>query len=72
MNELIKYATEVVNKHPELQQEINGLIQLCQDNIEEGESETHEIELCMNEIEDLKDLMTPNFFKLSNFSKVRR
>lgn len=41
--------------HPELAQEIQELYQLCLDEIEEGGSETHEVQLCYGAIDDLLD-----------------
>jgi len=53
MKELIEYAKKVLSGHPELKDEVEGLIQLCRDEIEQGESPEHEIELCMEDIRQL-------------------
>lgn len=50
MKELIKYATEMAIKYPFKTHSINELLQLCQDEIDEGGSEAHEIELCAEDI----------------------
>ncbi len=50
MKELLKYATEMAIKYPNKLNEINELLQLCQDEIDEGGSEAHEIELCAEDI----------------------
>lgn len=44
------YAEAKIRKHPELESEINDLVRLCKDEIAEGSSKTHEIELCMESI----------------------
>ena len=36
MKELIKYATEMARQYPFKMNEINELLQLCQDEIDEG------------------------------------
>ena len=53
MKELAEYCLDVICKHPRLAKQINDLYVLCQDEIEAGESETNEIELCKNSIEEL-------------------
>lgn len=53
MEDLIKYAQTVINKHPQLKEEIEELVQLCKDEIEEGGSPDHEIQLCRGSIEEL-------------------
>ena len=50
MKELIKYATEMALQYPHKLGTINDLIQLCKDEIDEGGSEAHEIELCIEDI----------------------
>lgn len=50
MKELIKYATEMARQYPHKLKTINELIQLCKDEIDEGGSEAHEIELCSEDI----------------------
>ena len=53
MTHLIDYANSVIEKYPQLKEEINGLIELCVTEIEEGGSVTHEIQLCWSDIEYL-------------------
>ena len=53
MQELEKYVGIKKSQFPELSEEIDDLHQLCLDEIEEGGSEVHEIELCTSSIEDL-------------------
>ena len=53
MKQLAMYCLEVISKHPKLASEINELFQLCKDEIEQGGSETHEIELCYGSIKEL-------------------
>lgn len=53
MQELLNYAREIGAKYPELKPEIQGLIDLCRDEIHEGSPEDHEIELCRESIRQL-------------------
>ena len=53
MQELVKWARVVKNKHPEFISEINDLMWLCVDEIEAGGSETSEIENCKEAIRQL-------------------
>ena len=53
MDELVQYARGLKNQYPHLFNEIWSLITLCQDEIEEGGSEEHEIQLCRSDIEEL-------------------
>lgn len=53
MTNLIDYANGVIAKYPQLKGDIDGLIELCVTEIEEGGSVTHEIQLCWNDIEEL-------------------
>lgn len=55
MEELIKFAKEFIVKHPQYKSEVEDLVQLCRDEIEDGGSPTHEIELCMESIKQLND-----------------
>jgi hypothetical protein len=52
---LIEYARKVISEKPELESEINDLIQLCNDEIEEGGSPTHERSLCYESIRQLTE-----------------
>ena len=53
MTHLSDYANSVIEKYPQLKEEINGLIELCVTEIEEGGSVTHAIQLCWSDIEYL-------------------
>lgn len=53
ITDLNEYASEMRKKHPQHEDEILSLVQLCKDNIDEGESVSHEVELA---IEDIKQL----------------
>ena len=51
--DLVHYAKCIVAKHPDLKEEIDGLLELCWSEIEEGGSEQHEIDLCERDIQSL-------------------
>ncbi len=53
MNELVQWARALKNEHPDKFDEIWELIDLCADEIEQGGSPTHEIELCKESIRQL-------------------
>jgi hypothetical protein len=53
MTNLIEYANLVMTKYPRLKEEVKSLVQLCIDEIEEGSPESHEIELCWSDIDEL-------------------
>jgi|TARA_B110000908_G_C10152724_1_gene402136 hypothetical protein len=53
MTDLIDYAKQVVDKYPVLEGDIQGLIDLCIMEIEEGSPEPHEIQLCWTDIDQL-------------------
>ena len=53
MTNLIDYANQIMEKYPSLKSDVQGLVQLCIDEIEEGGSEQHEIELCWSDIDQL-------------------
>jgi hypothetical protein len=53
MKELIKYAKELIVKYPDKKTEIIDFVQLCQDEIEQGGSVEHEIELCYSSLKEL-------------------
>lgn len=50
---LRKYCIGVVEKHPELEEEVVGLFNLCISEIEEGGSTPHEIDLCISDVDEL-------------------
>ena len=54
INDLNKYIKKTLNAHPEHAEEINSLYELCLSEIEDDSaSVTHEINLCINDIEYL-------------------
>lgn len=53
MEELVQWARGFKNSHPDKFSEIWDYISLCQDEIEEGGSPDHEIELCKESIRQL-------------------
>jgi len=53
MKRLIEHAKSVVEKYPSLKTEVQGLIDLCVAEIEEGGSQQHEISLCWSDIDEL-------------------
>lgn len=53
MEELVQWARALKNEHPDKFSEIWDYVSLCQDEIEEGGSPTHEIELCKESIKQL-------------------
>jgi|TARA_B110000908_G_C10095601_1_gene376137 hypothetical protein len=55
MTNLIEYANQVAEKYPNLKGDIDGLMDLCIMEIEEGSPEPHEIQLCWTDIEQLVD-----------------
>jgi len=50
LNQLRDYAKNCIAKRPELGDEIADLYELCMDEIEEGGSPQHEIDLCYRDI----------------------
>lgn len=53
MTNLLEYANQVMSKYPQLKEDVNGLIDLCVMEIEEGSPQEHEIELCWSDIDQL-------------------
>ena len=51
LSELKKYAEEMSAKYPHLDEEIRDFYFLAIDEVESGESESHECELAVNDIE---------------------
>ena len=51
--ELRVYAQEQIEKFPNLKKDIVGLFNLCVNEIDEGGSVEHEVQLCHSEIEQL-------------------
>lgn len=56
IQELAVWAKEVRKNHPEHSSEILDFLFLCQDEVEGGGSESHEVQLCYNDICDLVGL----------------
>jgi hypothetical protein len=50
LSQLVQWAKNIAKEYPIHRDEIWNLISLCQDEIEEGGSEPHEVELCYTEI----------------------
>lgn len=53
--ELKVYCNQVIKKYPSLKNDILSLYNLCLDEIAEGGSETHEVDLCECDILSLID-----------------
>jgi hypothetical protein len=53
IEQLVQWAKGVAKEHPKHRDEIWSLISLCQDEVEEDGSETHEVQLAYNDICDL-------------------
>ena len=53
MENLKKYIKETIASRPDLKEAIYDLYLLCKDEIEDGGSESHEIELCYSSIKEL-------------------
>jgi hypothetical protein len=56
--ELFIYARSVVAQYPDLKEEVLGLIDLCESEIEEGGSVQHEIDLCKRDIDEIVEERT--------------
>ena len=55
MKQLAEDLRAVIAKYPQLKDQVNDFYQLCKDEIEEGGSEMHEIELCRGSVQELID-----------------
>lgn len=53
LQDLYQYCVEKANQHPELANEIDTFYDLAKMEVEDGESEDHECELAVSDIEDL-------------------
>lgn len=51
--EFIKYILNKLETYPQHRKEIRELFTLCKDEIREGGSPQHEMDLCRNDIEEL-------------------
>lgn len=60
LEQLRKWVDEKMTQHPELRSDIRDLYRLCLDEIEDGGSVEHEIELCINDIDELIDENSSN------------
>lgn len=50
---LRKFIKEKIEQCPNLKQEIVGLYELCLQEIEDGDSESHQVDLCISDVEEL-------------------
>lgn len=55
LQQLRDYARNCISDRPELRDEIVGLWELCLNEIQEGGSRQHEINLCLRDIEELME-----------------
>jgi hypothetical protein len=53
LKQLTEWVHEQSKKYPNLKLEISDLYELCLNEIYEGGSEQHEVNLCIDSIEDL-------------------
>lgn len=53
LKELKQYCIDAYSKHPELKSEIISLYNLCIDEINEGDNEYHQVNLCWADVKDL-------------------
>ena len=53
IQELKKYCQGVIENHPSIEEQVIDLFALCVSEIEEGGSESHEVELCFSDIDEL-------------------
>lgn len=53
LEQLKEWVMETIKNHPHLKSEIIDHYELCVDEIENGESEYHEIDLCIGSVEQL-------------------
>ncbi|HUT86353.1 MAG TPA: hypothetical protein VMW66_05935 [Elusimicrobiales bacterium] len=55
MKQLAEDLRAIIAKYPQIKSEVQDFYQLCRDEIEEGGSEMHEIELCRGSVQELVD-----------------
>ena len=55
MKELVQELRVVIAKYPQLKEQVNDFFQLCKDEIEEGGSPDHEMQLCRGSVQELVD-----------------
>lgn len=53
LDELVQWAKGIKQRFPEHREDIWSFISLCQDEVAEGGSESHEVQLAYNDICDL-------------------
>ena len=53
LDDLIVYAHDKAIEFPKLRNQIMDLVEMAQDEIEDGESEDHEVEMAIGEIDEL-------------------
>jgi hypothetical protein len=51
--DLKNYVRDMIVKHPELKEQMLEFLELCMNEIEEGESPSNEMHLCVRDIEQL-------------------
>jgi hypothetical protein len=51
--DLKNYVRDMIIKHPELKEQMLEFLELCMSEIEEGESPSNEMHLCVRDIEQL-------------------
>ena len=51
--DLKNYVRDMIVKHPELKEQMLEFLELCMGEIEEGESPSNEMHLCVRDIEQL-------------------
>lgn len=53
LEKLFSHIQELNKRYPSLRGKFNDLFELCVGEIEDGGSESHEVELCLTDINDL-------------------
>lgn len=50
---VINYAKDIIKRHPELKSDVADIVSLMQDEIADGGSVTHEVDLAYDALQDL-------------------
>jgi hypothetical protein len=53
LEQLVPWVKNIAKEYPTQRQDIFDFLSLCLDEIEEGGSQSHEVQLCYNDICDL-------------------
>ena len=53
MERVTTKARKIINERPHLRDQVEDLVELCQDEIDSGESVEGEIELCLQSLDEL-------------------